>query len=165
MVWYSELNWDMVSGLWYTHTLNFGSLLILKVQRTTMSFKTCFGDLGEVVASTQDPNQDLKDMDVLCTFKTNLWRKIRNIGVSKTSDHILIKIKMPKPSQEPPASSKAPGEDLKDMVVLCTFKIKRERDQIWYKGFSKTSDNIQIKIKMLNPSQESPASSKYLNQD
>ena len=48
------------------------------------------------------------------------------MGVSKTSDHIQIKIKMPNPSQEPPASSKAQNEDLKDMDVLCTFKIKIE---------------------------------------
>ena len=33
-------------------------------------------------------------------------------------------IHMLNPSQEPPASSKAPNEDLKDMDVLCTFKIK-----------------------------------------
>ena len=46
--------------------------------------------------------------------------------VSKTGDHIQIKIKMPNPSQEPPASSKAPNEDLKDMDILCTFKIKIE---------------------------------------
>ena len=48
------------------------------------------------------------------------------MGISKTSDHIQIKIKMPNPSQEPPASSKAQNEDLKDMDVLCTFKIKME---------------------------------------
>merc|ERR1711954_135720 len=57
----------------------------------------------EPPASSKAPNGDLKDLDVLCTFK--------------------IKIKMPNPSQEPPASSKAPNEDLKDMDVLCTFKI------------------------------------------
>ena len=33
---------------------------------------------------------------------------------------------MPNPSQEPPASSKAPNEDFKDMDVLCTLKIKIE---------------------------------------
>ena len=48
------------------------------------------------------------------------------MGVSETSDHILIKNKIPDSSQEPPASSKAPNEDLKDMDVLCTFKIKIE---------------------------------------
>ena len=50
--------------------------------------------------------------------------KIQIMVVSKTIDHIQIKIKMPNPSQEPPASSKAPNEDLKDMSVLCNFKIK-----------------------------------------
>ena len=50
----------------------------------------------------------------------------QDLGVSKTSDHIQIKIKMPNPSQEPSASSKAQNEDLKDMDVLCTFKIKLE---------------------------------------
>ena len=46
------------------------------------------------------------------------------MGVSKTNDKIQIKIKMPNPSQEPPASSKAPNEDLKDIDVLCAFKMK-----------------------------------------
>ena len=48
------------------------------------------------------------------------------MGVSKTSDHILIKIKMPNPNQEPLVSSKAPYKELKDMDVLCTLKIKIE---------------------------------------
>ena len=46
------------------------------------------------------------------------------MGVPKTSDHIQINIRMPNPSQEPPASSKAPNQDLKDMDILCIFKIK-----------------------------------------
>ena len=45
------------------------------------------------------------------------------MDVSNTSEHIQIEIKMPNPIQEPPPSSKAPNEDLKDMDVLCTFKI------------------------------------------
>ena len=48
------------------------------------------------------------------------------MGISKTSNYIL-KIKMPNPSQEPPASSTAPKEDLKDMDVLCIFKMKIEQ--------------------------------------
>ena len=51
---------------------------------------------------------------------------------SKTQDHIQIKIVMPNPSQEPPASSKAPNEDLKDIDVLCTFKIKIESQNLEY---------------------------------
>ena len=46
------------------------------------------------------------------------------MGVSMISDYIQIKIKMTNPSQEPPVSSKAQNEDLKDMDAFCTFKIK-----------------------------------------
>ena len=48
------------------------------------------------------------------------------MGVSKASNNIQIKIKMPNPSQEPLVSSKARNEDFKDMDVLRTFKIKIE---------------------------------------
>ena len=54
------------------------------------------------------------------------------MGVSKTSDQIQIKIKMLNPSQEPPVSSKAPNEDLKDMDVLRIFKIKIESQNLEY---------------------------------
>ena len=50
----------------------------------------------------------------------------------KTSDHIQIKNKMLSPSPEPPASSKVPNEELKDMGVLCTFKIKVESKNLYY---------------------------------
>ena len=50
--------------------------------------------------------------------------------VLKTSDHIPIKIKMLNHSQESPAFSKAPNEDLKDMDVLCNFKIKKESQNL-----------------------------------
>ena len=46
--------------------------------------------------------------------------------VSKTNDHFNIKVKIQNPSQEPPASSKAPNKDLKDIDVLCTFKLNIE---------------------------------------
>ena len=52
------------------------------------------------------------------------------MGVSKTSDHIQIKIKMPNPSQEPSGSYKAPNKDLKDKEVLWTFKIKIESQNL-----------------------------------
>ena len=58
--------------------------------------------------------------------------KIQNLDVSKTSNHIQIKIKIPTLSQKPPASSKAPYQDLKDMDVLCTFKIKIESKNLEY---------------------------------
>ena len=139
------------------------------------------------------------------------------MGISKISDPIQIKIKMPNPSQEPPASSKALNQDLKDMDVLCTLKIEIEswnldhtcnkgqwpypnQDQdvkpksgtsivlqssnwglkghgfsfhlqnqneakILIIGVSKTNDHIQIKIKILNPSQKPQASNKSPNDD
>ena len=51
---------------------------------------------------------------------------------SKVHDYIQINIRMPNPSQEPPASSKASNQDLKDRDVLCTFKIKIESQNLEY---------------------------------
>ena len=47
--------------------------------------------------------------------------KIWNLGVPKTSDFIQIMINILNPNQDPPASSKAPNQDLKDKDVLCIF--------------------------------------------
>ena len=54
------------------------------------------------------------------------------MDVSKTSDHIHIKIKMPNPSQEASAPTIAQNQNLKDLDVLCTFKIKKERQNLEY---------------------------------
>ena len=48
------------------------------------------------------------------------------MGVSKTSDHVQIKIKMQNPHQELPASINAKNQVLKHMDVLCTLEIKIE---------------------------------------
>ena len=80
------------------------------------------------------------------------------MGISKTSDNIQVKIKMPNSNQEPRASSKAQSQDLEDMDLLCNYKIKIE-SQYSKPGISKTSVHIQFKIKMKKPSQEPPASS------
>ena len=48
------------------------------------------------------------------------------MDVAKNSDHIQIKMKMLNPIQEHPATFKAPNKDLKDMCILCIFKIKIE---------------------------------------
>ena len=45
------------------------------------------------------------------------------MGVSKNNDHNQIKIKMPNQSQEPLVPTKALNQNLKDMDVLCTFKM------------------------------------------
>ena len=53
--------------------------------------------------------------------------------VSKTSDHIKIKIKMLNPTQEPQAASKDLNQDLRDMDVLCTFKFQIESQNLEYR--------------------------------
>ena len=40
------------------------------------------------------------------------------MGISRTSDIIPINIKMPNPSQEPPASPKVPNQDFKDNDII-----------------------------------------------
>ena len=90
----------------------------------------------------------LKSMDVLCTFKIKKRNKIQNIGLSKTSDHIQIKIKIPNPSHDPPASPKAQILDLKDIGVLCTFKLKIE---------SRNSEHGCIKDQWPYPNQDQDA--------
>ena len=48
------------------------------------------------------------------------------MDISKTSDHIQIRIMIQNPGQEPLGSSKAPNQDLKYMDDLFTPKIKIE---------------------------------------
>ena len=69
-------------------------------------------------------------MAVFCTLKIKMESQIWIMGVPKTSDHIQIQIKMQNHSQEATISSKAPNQDLKDMDVLCIFKIKIESQNL-----------------------------------
>ena len=69
-------------------------------------------------------------MDLLCNYKTKIESQHSKHGISKTSVHMKFKIKKPNPSQEPPASYNAPNHDLKDIDVLCTFKIKMESQNL-----------------------------------
>ena len=48
------------------------------------------------------------------------------MGVSKTSDYIQNKILMPYTNQELQASLKALNQELKDIDILCAFKVKIE---------------------------------------
>ena len=68
--------------------------------------------------------------------------------VSKTSNVIQIMIKMPPLSQEPPASSKAQKEDLKDMDVLCTIEINID---------AQNSEHECIKDQLSYPNQDQEA--------
>merc|ERR1712081_42647 len=115
-------------------------------------------------ASSKAPNEDFKDMDVLCTFKIKIE--------SQNLDHGYIKDQWPyqnqyqelNPSLETTLFSKAPYQDLKDIDVLCIFKIKIE---------SQKTDRWCIKDKRPflnqfndpNSSQKPPASSKAKNHD
>ena len=81
----------------------------------------------EPSVSSKAPNKDLEGMDVLWTFKIKKESKNSvHMGISKTSDHIWIKIKIPNLSQEHPVSSKAPNKDIKDIDILWAFSIKIE---------------------------------------
>ena len=73
--------------------------------------------------SSNAPNEDLKDIDVLWTFKFKIESQNLDNGCIKHQWPYPNQDQMPNPSQEPPASSKAPNQDLKDMDVLFTFKI------------------------------------------
>ena len=88
--------------------------------------------LQEPPASSKASNEDLKDLDLFEPSKPRLRAKIWHIGVSKTGDHIKNKIRIPNPSQELLAPSKALNEDLKDNDVLCTFKINILRQNLEY---------------------------------
>ena len=78
----------------------------------------------EPQASSKDPNEDLKDMDVLCTFKIKIERQHFDHGCIKGQWSYKNQDWVQNPNQEPPASSNAQDEDLNDMDVLCTFIIK-----------------------------------------
>ena len=169
-------------------------------------------------ASSKAPNQDLRDMDVLCTFKIKIE--------SKNSDNGCIKYQWLYPNQDQDAKLQSgtfsvlqspkwwlkghgcslhlQNQDWEPKFVIWVnqrsvtiskltsgcktpvrslqhppepqtrtwrtwmfFASSKSRDgaKIWNIGVPKTSDHIQIKIKMPNPSQEPPASSKAPNQD
>ena len=80
----------------------------------------------------KSPKSGLKDIDVLCTIK--IKTESRNLDQECIIDQwpYQNKDQDAKPSQEPPVSSKAPNEDLKDIDVLRTFKIKIESKKSYH---------------------------------
>ena len=70
---------------------------------------------------------------------------------------------LPNPSKVPPTSTKALNQHLNYMDVFATLK-PRCQAEIWIVGFLKTSEHVQIKIKMPNPGQEPLAYSKVSNE-
>ena len=84
-------------------------------------------------ASSKAPNKNLKDMDVLYTFETKIESQnieywcFKDQWPYKNQDHD------PNPSQEPLAPTKATNQDVKDMDVICTIKIKIESKSSKYR--------------------------------
>ena len=65
-------------------------------------------------------------MYVLCTFKIKIDSQKLEYGTTKDQWPYPNQDQDANPFQEPPASPKALNQNLKDMYVLCTFKIKIE---------------------------------------
>ena len=63
-------------------------------------------------------------------LKSKVIAKIWNVVEPKTGNHIQINIRMQNPSQEPVVSFKAQNQDLKDLDVLFTFKMKIESQNL-----------------------------------
>ena len=80
----------------------------------------------EPPTSSKSPDQDLKDMDVLCTFKIKIESQNLNHGCIKDQwpypNHDLDA----KPQSGTSASSQSSNQDLKYMDILCTLEIKIE---------------------------------------
>ena len=95
----------------------------------------------------QSPNQDLKVIHVLGTFKN----KIENIGVSKISINIQTNIDMPNSSGKPPASSK--GQVKTHRTLMFLHLPSQDERQNSEHGYTKDqcSDNMNILIKIPNP--------------
>ena len=87
----------------------------------------------ELPASSKTPNDDLKDMDVLCTFKVKIE--------SQNLDHECIKDQWPYSNQDQNAKPQSgtfsilesPNEDFKDIDILYIFKISIDSQNLDYK--------------------------------
>ena len=76
--------------------------------------------------SSKAPNQDLKDMDVLCTFKIKIESQNSEYGCTEDQWPYPNQYQDAKPQSGTSSVLQAPNEDYKDMGVLCTFTIKIE---------------------------------------
>ena len=77
---------------------------------------------GKSTLSCSELFSAISQLSLICCFSF-YWTEA---GISKNSDRIPIKIKMPNPSQEPPAPTKDTNKDLKDMDILCKLNFKIE---------------------------------------
>ena len=95
----------------------------------------------EPSASSGAPNEDLKDMDILCILKIKI--ESRNSEQGSTKDQWLHpnQDQDTKPSREPPVSSKVPNQDLEDIMFFAPFRINLG-SKIQIKCPSKIKDQI-----------------------
>ena len=108
----------------------------------------------EPPVSSKAKNQDFKDIEFLCTFKSRKRAKIQIRGVSRpvTISNPRSRSKTPvRNLQHPP---KPPNRSQRTWVFFSSSK-SRQRTKLQSVGLSKTSEHIKIKIKIQIPSQES----------
>ena len=75
------------------------------------------------------------------------------MGMSETSDNIQIKIQMLNASQEHPASSINPFQTIEDRDVHCTFKAKKESQNVKH-GCIRDQSPLQNQDQDTNPQAE-----------
>ena len=98
----------------------------IKDQSPSQSRSWCQSPVRSLQHPQKPQMRTYKDMDAFCIFKIEIESEDLNHGYIKDQWPYPNKIKIPNPTQESTASSKAPNEDFMDMDVLCTFKIKKE---------------------------------------
>ena len=99
-------------------------------QRPVKIFKLQSRSQTQVRDLQHPPKPQMRTWMFFAHSKSRQRVKIWIMSVSKTSDHLPIKMKVPNPSQKPPASFKTPNQDLKEMAVLCLLKIKIDSQNI-----------------------------------
>ena len=116
-------------------------------------------------ASSETPNQDLKDIDVLCTFKIKIG--------SRSSEHGYIKDQWPYSNQGQDVKLQSrtsgilqsPKSGLKGHACSLHLQNQNKKHKFGAWEYQRPVAISKIKIKMLSPSQEHPASSKAPNED
>ena len=148
LIWIWVPDWGLASWYWfgYSHwslvhpyAKFWLSILILKVQRTSMSFKSSFGALGNAEGSWvvvrififariwllvfDSPMfqilalyLDFEGAKNIHVLQVLIWA-LGDTGGFQLGFHILIIIKLQNSSQKVPASSKASNHDLKDIYL------------------------------------------------
>ena len=120
--------------------------------------------IQERPVSSKAPNQDLKDINVLCTCKTKIERP--------NLEHCYIKDQWLYPNLDHDAQLKSgtssilqsPKWGLTEHGCSLQLQTQNRVPKIWRRKVSKASNNIQINIQILNPIQEPPTFSKAPNQ-